>query len=82
MKKSLIRSFAGAFVAFAVANDLEKAIGICRKFSLTEEQAHFLIQIVVVLAKLGDKFNDDSSHALNSVTDFFNELLREGEVEP
>tara|TARA_B100001123_G_C15249415_1_gene1002223 strand:+ start:902 stop:1150 length:249 start_codon:yes stop_codon:yes gene_type:complete len=82
VKKSLIRSFAGSFVAFAVANDFEKAIGICRKFSLTEEQALFLIQIVVVLAKLGDNFNEDESHTLNKITDFFNELLREGEIRP
>ena len=69
MKNSLIRSFAGTFVAFAVANDLEKAIGICRKFSLTEEQALFLIQIAVVLAKLGDNFNEDESHVLNKMDD-------------
>ncbi len=82
MKKNEIRAFAGAFVAFAVANDFEKAIGICRNFSITKDETLFLFQIAVVLAKLGDKFNEDESHALNKITDFFNELLREGEIRP
>ena len=82
MGKNEIRAFAGAFVAFAVANDFEKAIGICRNFSITKDETLFLFQIAVVLAKLGDKFNEDESHALNKITDFFNELLREGEIRP
>lgn len=82
MKKSLIRSYAGAFVAFAVANDLDKSFEICRKFSITKDETFFLFQIAVVLAKLGDKFNEDESHDLNKITDFFNELIREGEVRP
>tara|TARA_Y100001936_G_scaffold139960_1_gene136619 strand:+ start:1070 stop:1318 length:249 start_codon:yes stop_codon:yes gene_type:complete len=82
VKKNEIRAFAGAFVAFAVANDFEKAIGICRNFSITKDETLFLFQIAVVLAKLGDKFNEDESHALNKITDFFNELLREGEIRP
>ena len=82
MKKNEIRAFAGAFVAFAVANDVDKSFEICRKFCSTKEDTYFIFQVAVVLAKLGDKFNEDESHALNKITDFFNELLRDGEIRP
>ena len=82
MKKSLIRSFAGSFAAFAVANDLDKSFEICRKFCSTKEDAYFIFQVAVVLAKLGDEFSEDESHTLDKITDFFNELLREGEIRP
>ena len=53
-----------------------------REVGRKKEDAYFLFQVAVVLAKLGDEFSEDESHTLDKITDFFNDLLREGEIRP
>ena len=80
MKKSLIRSFAGAFVAYGLSCEPEKTMKIAEKFSTSSDEFFFLSGIAVILCKFGAEFNDADSDVRDFIHDFLNQLLRQEEM--
>ena len=80
MKKSLIRSFAGAFVAYGLSCEPEKTIKIAEKFSIGSDEFLLLSGIAVILCKFGAELNDADSDVRDFIHDFLNQLLRQEEI--
>ena len=80
MKKSLIRSFAGAFVAYELSCEPEKTIKIAEKFSTSSDEFLFLSGLAVILCKFGSELMDRDSDAQDFIHDFLNQMLRQEEM--
>ncbi len=82
MKNRQIRAFAGAFLAYSLSGDTDKAIEISKHFTLNEEQGKFLILTSIILSKFGFEFSDSEPEDLDKINEFFDNLLRQGNLKP
>ena len=79
MQNKTIRAFGGAFVAYAISNDVKKALEITERFTVDSNQYFFLVTIALILSKFGDEVKHDTD-IQNKVEKFFNVLLRQGQI--
>ena len=82
MKRCILRSHVGAFVAFCIAKDLDKAFDIIKRFTTKSDDYLFLSGVALVLAQFSEACIKQDSDFLEEVTVYFNEFLREGKFQP
>ena len=82
MKNRQIRAFAGAFLAYSLSGDTDKAIEISKHFTHNEEQEKFFFLTSIILSKFGFEFSDSEPKDLDKINEFFDNLLRQGELKP
>ena len=78
MKRRLLEAHYGAFVAFCIARDLDKAFDIIKTFATKSDDYLFLSGVALVLAKFSEACIQQDSDFLEEVHAYFNEFLRDG----
>ena len=80
MHKRQIRSFAGAFVSYSLANDTESVVEILKNFVDEKQQFDFLLIISVILSRMSNYFDKHPHHTSDQLENFVEKLLRQGEI--
>ena len=80
MRRSLVRAHAGALVAYAISNDVERALDIIRRFTDDSDNYLLLAGMITVLAKFSQECIQDDPDFLDRANKWFNELLRQEEM--
>lgn len=80
MRRSLVRAHAGALVAYAISNDVERALDIVTRFTDDSDNYLLLAGMTTVLAKFSQECIQDNPDFLDRANKWFNELLRQEEM--